>query len=726
MKLKRIRGWNYLCYQKFDLPLDKEGTTFISGPTGSGKSSIFSAITICLFDKDDKGRNLSELPNWYSPNEETKLILDVEDSTGTHYSIKKLFTKTGNKTSIKGGETTEAQKHWRSTEHKAKIRQIVGMDYETFISSIYLRQGQITKLITGTSTERNAIFSKFQDIPILEEARKIQQQEYAEDKESLEDLESKIRGIKTRIAELGLKDAEILHGRIKISLAQRREEEDSIKKEIQLLQGKIRRLEEEDKEFTTNSFEKETLEHDLLDIKRRSSKFGTEYAGLDGKIQSLTAQVSELSASVIDIKSKLEAGIAEQESIPIIEESMALQQTQIEELMSSIKKTDSELAVITERSFQAEETIISLASVETCPECYQLVTEDHKSKVKLKLEKRKAKYARQFEQLDNERKKQRIHLSVLKDTYEKDGYRLNNLRSNHSLNKLESDLEKLENRRDYIDQQVEDAEARKAEIKENHEALQALYKEKKIRLSSVMQKLEELVGTNNDNVLHTLRNNHYRKLEDWQQITSLISKLEKDQLDAESVIGKCRKLNDRSKSLEFIKRETEKKLLYHDIYAEVLSKNGLRVHKIESMLQQINGYISSYQSHFTDTKIVNTEFIIDEKGKIDLYVWIKGIPEPRSVRVLSGGETEMVSLPVILAVFTYIGNRGFCNNLFIDEALVHLDDERKSYVSDVLKDIKEKGINIFVVSHDSYIKDFDYDHFWNVIPRDDHSIVELA
>ena len=97
-----IQGFCSICDSTY-LQLNIPGTTFIKAPFGSGKTTIFSAITWCLYGKDLKG--VSDVNTWkkYQPKDYpgTCVTLSYQTSQGVYRVIRcqnyKLPLEDGNK-----------------------------------------------------------------------------------------------------------------------------------------------------------------------------------------------------------------------------------------------------------------------------------------------------------------------------------------------------------------------------------------------------------------------------------------------------------------------------------------------------------------------------------------------------------------------------------------------------------------------------------------------------
>ena len=77
----------------------------------------------------------------------------------------------------------------------------------------------------------------------------------------------------------------------------------------------------------------------------------------------------------------------------------------------------------------------------------------------------------------------------------------------------------------------------------------------------------------------------------------------------------------------------------------------------------------------------------------------------RSVNTLSGGESFLVSLSMALGLSDMSGNGRKIQSLFVDEGFGCLDDETLYKVLSTLKDLKNDGKMVGVISHVKKLED---------------------
>ena len=156
--------------------LAEKGMFLIKGKTGSGKTTIFDAITFALYggssgenDKSKGGRN--DLEEWRcsqaGPDTET-FVRFTFSSHGRKYVFgRSLVPKRKNLSAhFEAGEITEDGtvmpffENPKKDDLKAKAEEIIGLTKEQFRQVVLLPQGQFERFLTAPSDEKEVILQK--------------------------------------------------------------------------------------------------------------------------------------------------------------------------------------------------------------------------------------------------------------------------------------------------------------------------------------------------------------------------------------------------------------------------------------------------------------------------------------------------------------------------------------------------------------------------------------
>ncbi len=201
---------NFMTYRDNVPPLDFAGihTASICGDNGSGKSALIDAITWALWGQTRAGaRNHDSLV--HSQQNEMQVEFDFKVGAQLYRVIRKhakpkrrqasgpssldlfLITESGLKP-ISGD---------RIKETEDKIKEILHMDYDTFVNSAYLRQGHADQFTIADSTDRKKVLANILGLSRYDELEE-QAKELAKQRETEKTLaESAIKDIDGQLAE---------------------------------------------------------------------------------------------------------------------------------------------------------------------------------------------------------------------------------------------------------------------------------------------------------------------------------------------------------------------------------------------------------------------------------------------------------------------------------------------------------------------------------------------
>ncbi len=173
---QRIKLSGFLSYKdEQEIRFDGSPLWMLSGTNGSGKSSVFDAVTFALFGHHRGGsQSTLELINKESPT----LAVEFDFTSDQQlYRIRRTVKRQKNdKTAstqqvlkhISGGIADDTWEAVSGTEYKTKfdawIKDRIGLDYETFTSSVLLLQGKSEKLLDSTPAGRAGVLARIVDL----------------------------------------------------------------------------------------------------------------------------------------------------------------------------------------------------------------------------------------------------------------------------------------------------------------------------------------------------------------------------------------------------------------------------------------------------------------------------------------------------------------------------------------------------------------------------------
>lgn len=236
--------------------LNAKGITRIEGENGAGKTTIFSALSWCLFGQSLKGSNNPEPWDWIKPKNYNGVYVKVDlIKDGKHYKIIRCHKFKGNLPDMRKGNSriyVSIDNKAVNLEGKKDLKdyvanEILGCSYRLFINSILFGQ-KMKRLMAETGSEINKVFDELFEADYIIEAKKK--------------------------AELKLKDLKLERDKqtLKISLAS--EKLNSAKKLQQNSLARYKadkRLKREELERITGKIEKAKQELRSLEIKHKTS-----------------------------------------------------------------------------------------------------------------------------------------------------------------------------------------------------------------------------------------------------------------------------------------------------------------------------------------------------------------------------------------------------------------------------------------------------------------------
>ena len=245
-------------------PLASAGLFAITGPTGSGKTTILDAITLALFGKAARYGN--------SPSPEDVMTRGAVDcSAEVTFEVKKgvfvaqwSLARARNKADGKiqparrcvmsaGGKIIADQ----VKEVNGKIEDLLGLDHDRFMRSVMLAQGQFAKFLTAKPDERAQLLESLTGSDIYSQIGVMAYEEAGKIEQGIIAREDKIKGI------VLLSDEE--KEKIKSDIASLDESKVSARKELEelsTLKGKITQLEKAERDKATQAERLESAESD--------------------------------------------------------------------------------------------------------------------------------------------------------------------------------------------------------------------------------------------------------------------------------------------------------------------------------------------------------------------------------------------------------------------------------------------------------------------------------
>lgn len=159
---------NFMCFSNIEIDFSNLKTACLTGKNGSGKSSVLDAITWALWEM---GRAKSDkLIKLGMNNMTVELEFLVED---VRYKVIRNYQKASLNNPKKGAKTLldfyyfdKKRKTWQPYTAKNlkdtqdRINNIIKLEYEAFVNSIYIRQGDVDSFISKSPEARKRVLAE--------------------------------------------------------------------------------------------------------------------------------------------------------------------------------------------------------------------------------------------------------------------------------------------------------------------------------------------------------------------------------------------------------------------------------------------------------------------------------------------------------------------------------------------------------------------------------------
>ena len=300
MILKKLQLKNFKQYGKLELDF-REGLVGIVGKNGSGKSSVFEAILLCLFGTISLDKNHYK-SSWVELKESVflELIFEVQ---GKNWRVIREFR--GKALAPKAGLFNQNE-DMVATDSKPVTQEIIrllGMDKDAFTRSVFSGQKELGVISNTKGEERKRMVRKMVGLDKLDDIQKI----IREDRNTLN---------------------KEVQGQQKLLLT---------KEELQEVDSQLVKLGEENKKLETEveglkiSYEKKNKEY------QESKKIFDEKSRLSRQFNQLNLELEKWREGVLRLKENIKKSNQEVERLKVLEKELILIQPQIKTFLSPLE-----------------------------------------------------------------------------------------------------------------------------------------------------------------------------------------------------------------------------------------------------------------------------------------------------------------------------------------------------------------------------------------------------
>ena len=282
------------------------GLMGLFAPNASGKSSLFDAISFCLFDRCSRTFKASNILNNRKSDFHCQLDFNVE---GIHYYIRREARMVNNGRNVKvdvqfwrvKDGISESLNGTERRDTNSVIEQYVGR-YEDFVLTALSLQGNNTLFIDKSQSERKDLMAQFMGLDIFDKL-------YEAANEDIKEVSALIRNFKrtdftTELAtkETDLKESKKIVNELEITLKDLNKKKDGIQNQISDLKESLAPIDNR-LELSTLEAAKGSIESKLVtnrkDREDKESKIN-EYQTLLNEVSQSINQHSEINGLSID------------------------------------------------------------------------------------------------------------------------------------------------------------------------------------------------------------------------------------------------------------------------------------------------------------------------------------------------------------------------------------------------------------------------------------------
>jgi exonuclease SbcC len=682
--LKSLKLKNFLSHETTTLNFSETQKVLLDGKSGAGKSSIFDAITWCLFG-NGRVENKTLIRKGCDKAEVSIVIIDKE--LNKEYEITRSIT-VANKHTIDIKEVIEGKKSSPLKLTGVKESQlfieknIIRASYMLFVNSVAHQQDSVDNFCNQTSQKRKDILMEILHSNDYDEYLMIA-------KEQLSDVKTRIGVLDSQITEKNKFISENYLTIIGI---------EGLKEKVISLKEKYSKI---DVDFTSSLSKKDELVSKLAEIKASAELF----LSIKNSITNFEEELKKTNKAIIDLEmvdiKSLEKDVVELNRLKLLLKEQ-------EDKRELLFKYNNDLANITSQTPVYRDFEIDILKVNkqikewndqeiiVCPKCntpypqFKQRKEEHLKKLNEELEHLVSQQNFYHEQ-------RRLTAEKIEKLGLKPEYDL------AFINKTKAEIETLSL-----------SERKLNEIKQNKVTLIAKYsedinrisksiEENKIKLGEIGIKSEgkEKIETELAEIQKTIYNINNEK-------TTLNSEMSELQAKIIYLENLTTQITKNKKDLAIMMAEANKvkeNVGLLELMREMFGPNGIKAILIDLIVPDLENRINSILSKLSDFRInIETQRdalsgdntleglflnIIDSEGNI------------RDYNSYSGGEKNKITAAIFEGLAS-LQNAGF---RILDESVVGLDDESEEKFSEVILNIRDNVNQLLCISHLQSIKD---------------------
>ncbi len=729
IKFLRFGGKNFKNHiDPIEVDVIDNGITLITGPNGSGKTSLFEILPFTFFGRTPKGLTSNDVVNNKMDKDCVTFVdyeIKEEDETIDKYKCIRYckYKSVGNNVILSKNDN----KKYR-VGHKEVIKEINKIwSKDVFMNTMFFAQKVKDFFMDLQDSDQKQIFKSILRTQDYEEYKKIVNIREKENNDKLIDVDNQIN-LQNKLIEDYQSQIIRLQNEKDLFYENKKERISLLNQEIKQAKDKLNELlilkEKIDIDNLQQQLElitkiKNDLEYRLSNIKKRiedeynnlknetnynkkeiESKFNDEKNDIVSKVNDILNKMrSELDVQVDELQNEANS----------LSENLKKLELQENNIKNSIDNIDNTIELFFKDSSK-------LMSQSSCPLCKSEINDDVKNRLQKEVDELKNKK----QDLINEKEKIEPELIEISNNYNKIRDDMSQLKKNflENKNKKEKDcndeIEILKAKfKEYIKELEISFNSKLKEIDEKYDKEEKELIEQTESKQNQLSLLKEKITDYNDLLIeiNNLNNQINLKIENLKE-------RESDEFDDKQIIYYDDKIKDHIKEIENLsenKINLEKRSRCLEFWKKAFSNSGIPSMLIDDAIPFMNITIRKYLDEMTYGRyIVSFDTLKETKSgefrdkiSINIYDNITGANQRQQ---LSGGQSRLIDIATILTLAdlqSYMQNIN--NNILIfDEVFDSLDTDNILMVSKALRKIA-KNKSIYIISH-SHIEQLEYDN----------------
>lgn len=626
----------------------------LMGENGSGKSSIIHMITTCIFFRapgtDAKGSGMEELIHHGADSFKIEYCFKMNNNT---YIIIREKTKKGQslKLFINGEDHSG-----KLSETQQKVYDIIKMDYETFMDTVIIGQGESASFMKKSATDRKKIIAqilRLDKYSVLEDYTKSLKKE----------LKSKMLLTESKMNDLydSIKDKD----QMLISLNKYKSELNDIEQNISL---KEIELERELQEKTKH----EQLKKQQDSIVNRKQQISLQINNINNEIK----KFEKFKVEIEDVLSKKETTL---NNINLVNDNITRLNNNAHELISAKVVIETENKILSNKIDELKSKFSRLKNYNecTCQFCGQNISSQYKEK----------------------------HLTDIRTEGKH-----NQIKLDSNLNELNEIMDKLysnDNEMKEYKNKLNQLDTLKTKINQAEIKIETV-NSKLVELNKQLQELSVEQTTLNEIEIFDIENKIFKDMYIKMELQELRRTLTFNSTQIGIIENKLEEISKNEKQYSNVKSEFNKlkeDIFINDELLKAWSKNGIQAIIIDNILPQIEEEINKYLKILSDDKIsikFETEKAAKNGNKSEtLDIIVSDSNGSRSYERYSGGQKTRIDFACHIGMSKFLAKRSGSNIDFfmVDEGIGTLDEAGKQNFLDTIRLLSGIFKQVLVISH---------------------------